>query len=383
MRHRALALLAALTALALAACASAPSGGAGSCPVFELAAQNPAPALSAQPLALCPQPTTYPFTNLVFKGGGVKGVAYGGALDVLERQGILESVGPVAGTSAGAITAALVALRYSPAEIKSLVSNIDFSRFEDGGSTGLFRIFRRFGWFEGDYFLDLMRCLVEHQTKKPRSTFADLRDLGFRDLHVFSTDLSAGVSKEFSAGTTPDVEVALAVRMSMSIPLFFASVEFQDDVFVDGGVLRNYPIDAFDERSRIDPATLGLFLTHGPPSPVKIRRLLPYSRRLFETLLDVQVADLETNLPDLERSVLLDDLGISTTDFGLTDQQKNALMDKGAECTCRYLSDWQTWQRQGASPADALEAPGLATRLDTSRKCGSVFGPTGGAVSGR
>lgn len=373
MRYRALALLAALAATA---CASTSSGSAGSCPIFELAERNPAPALSEQPLALCPQPQTegYPFTNLVFKGGGVKGIAYGGALDVLERQEILGNVGQIAGTSAGAITAALVALRYSPAEIKSLVFNIDFGRFEDGGTTGLFRLFRRFGWYEGDYFLDLMRCLVEHQTKKPRSTFADLRDLGFRDLHVFATDLSAGGSKEFSAATTPDVEVALAVRMSMSIPLLFASVDSGGDVFVDGGVLRNYPIDAFDERSGIDPATLGLFLTHGPPQRVEIRRLLPYTRRLFQTLLAVQVADLETNPPDLERSVLLDDLGISTTDFDLTDQQKNELIAKGAECTCRYLADWQSWQRQGASPADALGPLGRATRLDTSRKCGSAFG---------
>jgi NTE family protein len=45
----------------------------------------------------------YPFTNLVFEGGGVKGVAYGGVLEVLDQQGILDQIQNVAGTSAGAI----------------------------------------------------------------------------------------------------------------------------------------------------------------------------------------------------------------------------------------------------------------------------------------
>ena len=47
----------------------------------------------------------YPFKNLVFQGGGVKGIAYGGALDVLDKKGILKNIIRVAGTSAGAINA--------------------------------------------------------------------------------------------------------------------------------------------------------------------------------------------------------------------------------------------------------------------------------------
>lgn len=53
-------------------------------------------------------------TNLVFEGGGVKGVAYCGALHELDSQGILPAVTSVAGTSAGAITAALVAAATRP-----------------------------------------------------------------------------------------------------------------------------------------------------------------------------------------------------------------------------------------------------------------------------
>jgi NTE family protein len=369
MRYLALALL---IALALTGCASTGSSS-GSCPTLRMAAENPAPTHPEIVRLVCPAPVSYPFRNLVLEGGGVKGIAYAGSFEVLEQQGILNEVGPVAGTSAGAITATLVALRYQPDQIRSLIFNIPFEKFKDGGSTGLFRLFRRFGWYKGDYFLDLMRCLITNQTKKPGTTFKDMKDMGFRDLHVFSTDLSTGRSKEFSAEKTPDVEVALAVRMSMSIPLFFAAVDFDNDVFVDGGVLRNYPIDAFDTREGVNPATLGLHLNGTPPPRTNIKGFPRYTESLFSTLLDVQVIDLETDLPDLKRSVLIDNLGISTTDFNLTRKQKLELIAKGVECTCRYLKDWQSWQ--GTDPTSRFPALGRALRIRTEGLCGSAFGP--------
>ena len=370
MRYRALALLAVLAT----GCAST-STSSGSCPALQAAAANPAPTHVEVIRAVCPRAVDYPFQNLVLEGGGVKGIAYAGAFEVLEQQGILKQVGPVAGTSAGAITATLVALRYEPDQIRSLIFNIPFENFKDGGSTGLIRLFKHFGWFKGDYFLDLMRCLITNQTKKPVTTFKDLKDMGFRDLHVFSTDLSTGKSMEFSAANTPDVEVALAVRMSMSIPLFFASVDFNDNLFVDGGVLRNYPIDAFDTRAAANPATLGLHLNGKPAARAEIKGFPGYARNLFEVLLDVQVIDLETNPPDLQRSVLIDNLGISTTDFNLTRAQKIALIASGVQCTCRYLKDWQSWQGQNAWPSDRFPALGRAMRIRTEGRCGSAFAP--------
>tara|TARA_Y100000815_G_scaffold226384_1_gene214278 strand:+ start:231 stop:413 length:183 start_codon:yes stop_codon:yes gene_type:complete len=51
--------------------------------------------------------TGYPFRNLVFEGGGVKGIAYSGALAVLEERGILPQIRRVGGASAGAINTGL------------------------------------------------------------------------------------------------------------------------------------------------------------------------------------------------------------------------------------------------------------------------------------
>lgn len=56
----------------------------------------------------------YKFRNLVFEGGGVKGIAYVGALGVLEERKITLNIERIGGTSAGAINAILLGLGFTP-----------------------------------------------------------------------------------------------------------------------------------------------------------------------------------------------------------------------------------------------------------------------------
>ena len=351
-----------------------------SCPVVaKLVAQGVPPAATPPLACVVPAPPPppldpYPFTNLVFEGGGVKGIAYGGALEVLEEQGILNQADRVAGTSAGAITATLVALRYTPDEVKSLLYNLDFKNFEDGRFGGLLRLLRRYGYYKGDYYLGLMRCLVAAKTKDPRATFADLHRLKMRDLHVFTTDLNTRKPRELSFDTSPDFEVALAARMSGSFPLFFASIRNGGDVYVDGGVLRNYPIDAFDDDKGTNPKTLGFVLenTGQPPSGHPVDNLVQYADALIESVLAVQTDALATNRPDLARTAVLDDLGISTLDFELTTKQKDGLVAKGRQCTCDYLAEWRRWQREHIDPAAQPMRPGERVPIVGSGRCGAV-----------
>ncbi len=74
----------------------------------------------------------YPYKNLVFEGGGVKGVAYGGVFEVLEQKQITPQIESVAGTSAGAITATMMSLNYSAEEFLKIMMTLNFEKFEDG-----------------------------------------------------------------------------------------------------------------------------------------------------------------------------------------------------------------------------------------------------------
>ena len=196
--------------------------------------------------------SNYNFRNLVFEGGGVKGIAYGGALYELEQMGVLSGIERVAGTSAGAITAVLLAVGYDHKEVSDIVAGTNFNDFADD-SLGIVRDAERFisdfGWHKGDFFRKWVGKLISNKKGKKDLTFKELNESGNSlSLYLIATNLSDQVSEIFSHEHTPEVEIRDAARMSMSIPLYFKCVRHgkDRDIMVDGGVVWNYPLNIFD-----------------------------------------------------------------------------------------------------------------------------------------
>ncbi|HEX9995232.1 MAG TPA: patatin-like phospholipase family protein [Acidimicrobiales bacterium] len=286
--------------------------------------------------------TSYPFTNLVFEGGGVKGIAYAGALAVLAERDVLPRVTAVAGTSAGAITAALVAVGYTPEELTETMLALDLRKFEDGKLEGPVRLVEKYGFYKGEAFLDWMREQVAAKVGSPDATFADLAAQGRPDLRVVATDLATQVPRVFSPSTSPTVAVAHAVRMSMSIPFFFAAVQDEGSVYVDGGAVWNYPVEIFDTGGP-NVATLGFRFENtsaAPRPPSHVGDVVEYVKALYEAMSMVQTDFYRRSGADVERTVVVDDLGIKATEFAITDDQKHELIARGRAATDAFLNAW-------------------------------------------
>lgn len=244
-------------------------------------------AASAHPSAAPPR-----YRNLVMEGGGVRGIAYGGALQELEKHGILQHIERVGGTSAGAIQAALLAVGYSPDEIVDVINHTPVQRLNDGRFMfvgGSSRLLKQYGWYRGDEFTTYLSELVARKTQKPGLTLGELHALArqqpghYRDLYTTGTNLTLQRTQVFSYETNPTMRVADAVRISMSIPLYYRAVLLDStgnvvpgkplpgqrvQVVVDGGLLANYPLRTFDQPRYLpsgcptstNPETLGLRL---------------------------------------------------------------------------------------------------------------------------
>lgn len=66
--------------------------------------------------------------------------------------------------------------------------------------------------------------------------------------------------------------------------------------------------------------------------------IFEYIEELFSTLLNAQVVDFENSSSDLKRSIRIDNLGISATNFMLTEAQQQALFDSGVKYTTNFLN---------------------------------------------
>ncbi|MFT5820046.1 MAG: NTE family protein [Crocinitomix sp.] len=284
--------------------------------------------------------------NLVFEGGGVKGIAYAGALQALETKNILKDVKRVAGTSAGAITAALVSLKYDAATITKVVNNTDFKTFEDHWNP--LKIVTKYGLYKGQVLLNFIEKFFTDIGLPNTSTFQDLKDKGYHDLKLFASDLNLSEAREFSVDTTPNAIVAEAVRASMSIPIFFRAWKFSngipdEHIYVDGGVTYNYPITCFDKDGS-NPQTIGFHFgkLNEPkePSDLDYDHIVDYVKTVFNMLLDSQKIDYEKDASEKERSVNINDFGISATNFSLTKEEKDKLYNSGQAATLKFLDTY-------------------------------------------
>ena len=333
----------------------------------------------------------YHFKNLVFEGGGVKGIAYVGAMEVLEREGILQSIERVAGTSAGAMVAVLVGLGFTADELKDVLWKINFKNFMDsswGVVRDTARLLKEYGWYKGDFFRKLMAGYIEQKTGNGEITFGELEEMRkqgkpYREINLIGADLTTGYSKVFNFSQTPDVKIADAARISMSIPLFFAAVKGvggNDHIYVDGGLLDNYAIKIFDQSQLVadknnirrteyyekinkarrkmrsiqlneyvyNKETLGfrldakedinLFVNHDNAATKEINSFFTYTKALVTALIDFQ-NNVHLHSDDWQRTVYIDTLGVSSIDFGLSDAKKTKLVESGKDFTEAYL-EW-------------------------------------------
>lgn len=365
--------------------------------------------------------------TLVFEGGSVKGLVYVGALQVLESyshsrcaRSFLDSIKRVGGTSAGSIVALLIALGLTVHQIAYVMNTTAFSTFADMGvvaSSGTlgkgWRLYQQGYLCEGAVFTAWVEGLLKTYLGDAQITFGELSALAKRRpelkaLHVYAVRLNDGAIVEFSSETTPTVSIGLAVRMSMSIPVFFKPVrvrelrDAEDRVigierdeesgtayYVDGGVKANYPyqllkhayklgddqllgfkVDTQEERLRQllsdrssagSDTRVGLSSWHQKITAIEENPGLNLLPRILSALMSGQEDQHNQDRAESGRTIHCHDLGVSTFAFDLKEPKKKELVSSGASAAMTYLAHME----QRAVPlAPANDEPVTQAGLD-------------------
>ncbi len=311
--------------------------------------------------------------DLVFEGGGVKGIGLVGAISVLEERGFTPK--SIAGTSAGAIVATLLGAGYSAQELHDIIIDLDFRQFEDRGFEDRIplagpplSILKDQGVYEGRHFLRWIGELLEAKNVR---TFADLVDPETADdpryryrVRVIASDLSARAllalpQDAVKLGLVPDeLSVAEAVRMSMSIPFFFEPVRVRnplthrEHLIADGGVLSNFPVWLFDSDGDPEWPTFGLLLVEPdprtplgdripPPEPRRwgVGGAVDYAKSLIHTMLEAHDR-LYVEKAQYARTIPIKTLGVGTTEFDLPRERAEALYQSGRQAAEEFLEHW-------------------------------------------
>ncbi|WP_161499334.1 patatin-like phospholipase family protein [Flavipsychrobacter stenotrophus] len=313
------------------------------------------------------------YTNLALKGGGIRGIAYIGAVKVLEEKGMLKDIEKIGGTSIGAVVGVMMCTGMTTAQMEQKMLDIDISSFNDGEwffIGGQRRLRKHFGWYKGKEFERWVGDIIKQQTGNEAITFMQLHVLAqnnrkYKDPYITATNLTLQRLEIFSWETSPNMPVQLAVRASVSIPLYYGAVcidsagrlvdETSDgghyNVYVDGGLLANYPVSIFNTEQEnaagiINEHTLGLKLER--PEQIVYQEsnkgIAPYNIYTFSNymaaLYNVTMEQLNKRLSYAEErkhTVYISTGNISPRVRHITDLQKKILFDNGLNAAKEFL----------------------------------------------
>lgn len=305
--------------------------------------------------------------DLVLEGGGVKGIALAGALEVLEERGYRPQ--RIAGSSAGAIVGSLTAFGAPATSLVEILRATDYRRFLDGSwwrrtpPGALLGLIRHLGIHPGTYLEQwLTEQLAAHAPDYDQGTFGEL---AYTDpdglavsgpptrLVVTATDLSGGRLRHLPRdaallGRDPEsLSVVEAVRASMAIPLLFRPARWRTGhgtaTLVDGGLLSNFPVDVFDRPTGQTPRwpTFGIRLSARPPQdPQPLHRIsgpIGYAKALLDTATGFYDRMHIDDPHALARTIFIDTSAVRATEFSLSTTQREQLYTEGRRAAIRFL----------------------------------------------
>ena len=273
----------------------------------------------------------------IFGGGGIRGVAYAGALRSLVEQDI-QIVG-LAGSSVGAVFSSLYVAGYSCDELEDIFINLKMDIFKDIN----FNFGKDFALSKGDAFYAWIRDLIESKFYGENYEKGKMEPVKFKDIEhnyiVLSTNLTDSTYKEFSKHTTPDAEVAHAVRASVSMPGLFRPVYQDGEIIVDGDLMKSWPLWRLSPSLCPPDARIMEFRLEDLQQNKLIDNSLAYLNAVYNTISSFAtdfIIDLYKERDKFDY-IKINSPDISVLDFAINQNKKRELIDIGYEATSSYF----------------------------------------------
>lgn len=323
-------------------------------------------------IVLCAAATAQPvYKNLVLKGGGIRGIAYTGAIKVMEEQRVMAGIEKVGGTSIGALVGAMLSVGVTATEMEQLMQELDVASFNDGEwyfVGGSHRMKHKYGWYKGEELERWLAAIIRKHTGSDSLTLGQLHQLAlkdhlYKDLYVTATNLSRQRAEVFSWENRPNMLVTTAVRASVSIPLYYTAVRLDStgherdndttcDVYTDGGLTANYPLRMFNttfdnEHGIVNQYTLGLKLERpeqighdrntGTIAPYNIHSLGSYMGALY----NLTIESLNPSVPyeeERKHTIYISTSNMSPKVRKITPAQKKQLFSNGVTAATTFFT---------------------------------------------
>lgn len=278
--------------------------------------------------------TIPPIMNKIDKmylcGGGINVIAHIGVLSVLDEKQLLTKIKTWIGISAGALLCMAMRLGYTINEMKSFFLQFNFTQLLDPDDS-IDNLIGNCGVDTGNKLLKLIIVLLKNKGFTADTLFYELDHLV-----VFACDLNTGELIEFSKEKTPNYPVAIAIRASMTYPLYFQPqiCPQTGHLLVDGGVITNYPLYLWANNTGLIDSILGVSFQY----KLDIKDELELEDLIFRPISLLMISRSKREiLPFMNRTVIVEMNNKNTLNFEMNDDEKNELIEIGKNAMLHFL----------------------------------------------
>ena len=182
--------------------------------------------------------------HLVFSGGGPSMIQSVGCLQHLADSGYLamENIESIYGTSAGAVVAVIVCLKYDWATISDYIIGRPWNDLFSVNVQRIFEAYTKKGIFDQSTIEKAFKPLFDAKDISLKITLAEFFEYSGIELHFFTFEINEFKMVDISHKSHPTLPLMMALHMTCSIPILVTPVCLDGKCYIDGGIICNYPL---------------------------------------------------------------------------------------------------------------------------------------------
>ena len=268
--------------------------------------------------------------TLILSGGGPSGVAYAGILKALTDYNILkkDELKEIITTSVGIIFSILYLLDYTILQIEKIALETDLTKILNTDDLEIDDLLVKFGLFSNKQIGDSISSFIRHKTDKNDLTLKELYDLSNISLIVKVYNVDRGKTEYFDYKNTPDISLVKLSMMTSAIPYLFQPVEYNDNLYVDGGLKGHFPIEACKSKHYLGLNVKGGTTSRSNFGILKDLPILKFTMDLMN--------DRDNNIDPNDEKVFTYHINCGLN-FSLDINERKKMIEKGYNETIEYL----------------------------------------------
>ena len=182
--------------------------------------------------------------HLVLSGGGMLGISYIGLIKYLEEQNKNSNFKSITGCSAGSLFATLIAIGYTSTELITIVKTMKYKEYININAESIINFMKLKGLESGKNLITFIKKYIKDKIGNEDITFKEIKEKFNIELQIGVTNLTHYKFQIMNSINTPDIPVHKAISASIAVPFVFEPVVIGNDLFCDGGLLNNLPIES-------------------------------------------------------------------------------------------------------------------------------------------